>query len=157
MSVKRFLFVGALLLAAAGKLMPQQTSRPHYAPQIEEFYGPLLDTLVHVMGHAPDSISVRFYFGKRGRTIGSVVTVANPRDEDALFHELGHFWSACENMVSWYAADSLRIDLTTTAGVEIIADIYADLLRSRTGRSATDAPAAQLLGRLLMSEAGRPK
>lgn len=138
--------LGVLLVLVAAPAAAQQAPIPK-----------LLDSLVAIMGHAPDSVVTRCYFGKRGRTLGDVVTLCDPRDTVALFHELGHFWSAKENLKSYEVADSLHLNMDRPHGVERIADIYADLLRVRTGRTPNNASAADLLARLLTPEVAPPR
>lgn len=123
--------------------------RPKYSARIEQFHGTLLDTLVAIMGHAPDSINVRGSVGRRGETLGDVISIGDPRDVDALFHELGHFWSQRENPISWEAADSLRINLTSHPEVERMANLYADVLRRQTGRQPERPSDSARLQRLL--------
>jgi hypothetical protein len=117
-------------------------------PRIESRYSCLLDTLVAVMGHAPSEISLRPVNGARGETIGSRIAITNPDDEDALFHELGHFWSMNAPLVSYAVAESLRFDPFSEAGAERLSILFADALRVRTNR-VTPTNDVSLLLRIL--------
>src|SRR6266576_503577 len=114
--------------------MPTPPKRPKYDPRIEQRYGALVDSLVAQMGHAPDSLYVNpalsANYGDRGETRGNVVTVASPNDPQALFHELGHFWSSNEQNASRQLGDSTKFDPYSHKGGERLADTFAALLRS---------------------------
>lgn len=116
-----------------------------YDPRIESRYKGLLDTLTALMGHAPSEISIRPVTGARGETFPSRIVITKPDDEDALFHELGHFWSLNEPHISSAAADTLRINAFSRAGAEQLANLYAGVLRVRTGRAAPTHDVSVLL------------
>lgn len=130
--------------------------RPKYDPRIEQRYAALLDSLAGVMGGAPDSINVAPYWNTRGVTRGNVVSVRSPNDEDALFHELGHFWSMQRAPVSAELADSLKFDPYRTQGAERLADILGKALKTRTNRASPDKE-TDLLFRLLGRAAERDR
>lgn len=127
---------------------PARSARIRYDPRIESRYNNLLDTLVALMGHAPSEIRPRSVTDARGETIGSRIVITRPDDEDALFHELGHFWSMKEPHISCAAADSLKFDPSSRTGAEQLANLYAGVLRARTNR-ATPTNDVSVLFRLL--------
>lgn len=88
------------------------------------------------MGHTPSEISIRPVTGARGETFPGRIVITKPDDEDALLHELGHFWSLREPHISSTAADTLKINAFSRAGAEQLANLYAGVLRVRTKRDA---------------------
>lgn len=130
--------------------MPDPTKpRPKYDKRIEQRHGSLLDSLVSIMGHAPDSVKAEKTWGARGVTNRGTVRVSNPDDQDALLHELGHFWSLSEPRTSFEFSDSTRFDPMTKSGNERLADTYATLLRTRNDTTMTNDKDAKLLYRIL--------
>jgi|SRR6266850_4792734 len=127
--------------------------RPKYDPRIERRYGTLLDSLVMQMGHAPDSVNVNpslvLQFGDRGHTRGNVVSVGNVNDSDALFHELGHFWSINEQDASRQLGDSAHFDPYGRKGGERLAEDYGSLLQARGDTTQVDNRDSKLLYRIL--------
>src|SRR6266850_4468920 len=117
--------------------MTNPIRRPRYDPRIEIPHAALLDALTSIMGYAPDSINVRPVPMRRGETRGGTITITDPKDEDALMHELGHFWAGRAGATSMEAADSLHFDPTTQRGNERIANAYASLLRTRNDTTQT--------------------
>lgn len=90
------------------------------------------------------------FVAARGETLRSRIGITKPDDEDALFHELGHFWSMQEPRISYAAADSLRFDPFSRAGAEQLANLYAGVLRAQTNRAAPthdESVLLRLLGR----------
>lgn len=132
--------------------------RPRYDPHIERKYGPLLDSLVALMGHSPDSVKVNptLSFGDRGQTKGDVVSVGNVNDSDALFHELGHFWSSNEQDASRQLGDSAKFDPYSRRGGERLAEDYGSLLQARGDTTQVDNKDSKLLYRILNRIAGTP-
>lgn len=116
-----------------------------YDPRIESRYRNLLDTLVAIMGHAPTEIRPRSVADARGQTTWNRIEITRADDEDALLHELGHFWSMKEPHISRAAADSLKFDLFSRAGAERLANLYAGVLRARTNRTTPTNEVSMLL------------
>jgi len=123
--------------------------RPKYDPRIEERQGSLLDKLIGLIGKAPNSISPVPNAPWLGETRGNDIKVRDARDENALVHELGHFWSIKESPSSYELSDSLHINPGSISGNERLAETYAALLRAGNDTTQTKNKDAKLLFRII--------
>lgn len=133
--------------------MPDPT-RPKYDPRLSPQRVSMLDSLMTIMGHAPDSINVTPSTLWRGETRGNVVRVRDPNDVNTLLHELGHFWSMRESPSSYALSDSLHTNPASIAGNERLANAYGALLQARNDTTQTSNTDAKLLYRILRRAAG---